>query len=415
MHIAPGHLRARLSLAAATLFLLPLSLAAQAPGRTNTLTDVAGIKVGHYQRVGDGYQTGTTVVRTEQGATAGIDVQGGAPGTRESDLLAPGGLVTQAHAIVLSGGSAYGLDSATGVMRWLEEHGHGFSIAGGVVPIVPAAILFDLGRGGDFSKRPDAEFGYLAAEAASEGAVPMGRAGAGTGARYGLGSASVVLANGYTVAAIVGLNSAGSPVNPETCVPYGAFLELDGEFGLVPPDPAECEAARNAAPRRGDPFNTTIAWSPPMHPWTRPRSTGWPWSPTAGWPAPFGPSTTSATEMRSSGWPPPTRRRGRASRARSCRPSTMPRRTPSGGRWFTRSSRGAPTAPSSRARAGIGRNGGVWFQLVEATKNACAWGSDVNYSLHHVKSPLHQPSPGGVSRYTTTVSTPSSSACTPSQ
>ena len=259
MHIAPGHLSARLSLAAAALFLLPLSLAAQAPGRTNTLTDVAGIKVGHYQRVGDGYQTGTTVVRTEQGATAGIDVQGGAPGTRESDLLAPGGLVTQAHAIVLSGGSAYGLDSATGVMRWLEEHGHGFSIAGGVVPIVPAAILFDLGRGGDFSKRPDAEFGYLAAEAASEGAVAMGRAGAGTGARYGLGSASVVLANGYTVAAIVGLNSAGSPVNPETCVPYGAFLELDGEFGLVPPDPAECEAARNAAPRRGDPFNTTIA------------------------------------------------------------------------------------------------------------------------------------------------------------
>ncbi len=259
MHIAVGYLRAQLSLAAATLLLLPLSLAAQAPGRTNTLTDVPGIKVGHYQRVGDGYQTGTTVVRTEQGATASIDVQGGAPGTRESDLLAPGGLVTQAHAIVLSGGSAYGLDSATGVMRWLEEHGHGFSIAGGVVPIVPAAILFDLGRGGDFSKRPDAEFGYLAAEAASQGAVPMGRVGAGTGARYGLGSASVVLANRYTVAAIVGLNSAGSPVNPETCVPYGAFLEIYGEFGLVPPDPVECEAVRNAAPRRIDSFNTTIA------------------------------------------------------------------------------------------------------------------------------------------------------------
>ena len=259
MHLAVGYLRARLSVAAVALLLLPLSLAAQAPGRTNTLTDVPGIKVGHYQRVGDGYQTGTTVVRTEQGATASIDVQGGAPGTRESDLLAPGGLVTRAHAIVLSGGSAYGLDSATGVMRWLEERGHGFSIAGGVVPIVPAAILFDLGRGGDFSKRPDPEFGYLAAEAASEDAVPMGRAGAGTGARYGLGSASVVLANGYTVAAIVGLNSAGSPVNPETCVPYGAFLEIDGEFGLVPPDPAECEAFRNAAPRRIDSFNTTIA------------------------------------------------------------------------------------------------------------------------------------------------------------
>ena len=241
------------------LLLLPLSLRAQLPGPTNTLTDVTGIKVGHYQRVGDGYRTGTTVIRTEAGATASIDVQGGAPGTRETDLLLPGGLVTQVHAIVLSGGSAYGLDASTGVMRWLEEHGFGFPIAGGVVPIVSSAILFDLGRGGDFSKRPNAEFGYMAADAAVDGPVPLGRFGAGTGARYGLGSASVVLPNGYTVAAIVGLNPGGSAVNPMTCQPYGIFLELGDEFGLVPPTTAECEAFRSAPRGPGESFNTTIA------------------------------------------------------------------------------------------------------------------------------------------------------------
>jgi L-aminopeptidase/D-esterase-like protein len=239
--------------------LAPAALSAQHPGPTNTLTDVPGIKVGHYQRVEDGYKTGTTVVRTEVGATASVNVQGGAPGTRETDLLVPGGLVTKVNAIVLSGGSAYGLDAATGVMRWMEEHAYGFPVGAGVVPIVPAAILFDLGRGGDFSKRPDADFGYEAADAATHGPVPMGRAGAGTGARYGLGSASVVLPNGYTVGAIVALNAAGLPVNPGTCLPYGAFLELDGEFGLVPPDAAECEAARKATPAWGESFNTTIA------------------------------------------------------------------------------------------------------------------------------------------------------------
>lgn len=236
-------------------------VAAQRIGPTNSLTDVVGLKVGHFERTDGGYRSGTTVILAEPAATASIDVQGGGPGTRESDLLAPGGLVTQVNAIVLSGGSAYGLDASTGVMRWLEEQGQGYPIAGGVVPIVPSAILFDLGRGGDFSKRPDAVFGYAAAENANSGPVAQGRVGAGTGARHGLGTASVVLDNGYTVAAIVGLNPAGSPVNPGTCQPYGLFLELEGEFGLVAPDPSECapaDAGPSSVPQ-GAAFNTTIA------------------------------------------------------------------------------------------------------------------------------------------------------------
>lgn len=236
-------------------------LQAQRVGATNSLTDVAGLRVGHFQRLDGGYRTGTTVVLADPAATASVDVQGGAPGTRETDLLVPGGLVTQVNAIVLSGGSAFGLDAAAGVMEWLEERSIGYLVEGGVVPIVPSAILFDLGRGGDFSKRPDASFGWAAADNAHEGPVSQGRVGVGTGARYGLGSASAVLENGYTVAAIVGLNPAGSPVNPATCLPYGVFLELDGEFGLQAPDPSECTKANAGGSRPPDraPFNTTIA------------------------------------------------------------------------------------------------------------------------------------------------------------
>jgi L-aminopeptidase/D-esterase-like protein len=234
------------------------------PGPTNTLTDVPGIKVGHFTRFDDRYRTGTTVILTETGATTGYSQLGGAPGSKETDLLEPGGLVTQVHAVVLSGGSAYGLDATTGVMRWLEERGHGYRVQGGVVPIVPGAILMDLGRGGDFGARPDADFGYRAAEAASTGPVAQGRVGAGMGAGWGLGTASVRLPGGYTVGAIVGLNPGGSPVDPGTCLPYALFLELDGEFGLTRPSPEECPAGRPAAPAPADgsesaPFNTTIA------------------------------------------------------------------------------------------------------------------------------------------------------------
>lgn len=239
-----------------------IALAAQTPGPGNTITDVPGIKVGHETRIGEGYRTGTTVILTEEGATASYSVMGGAPGTRETDLLVPGGLVTEVHAVVLSGGSAYGLDAAAGVMRWLEERGYGFPVPGGVVPIVPAAILFDLGRGGDFAARPDAEFGYRAADAATSRPVEMGRVGAGTGARHGLGSASVVLSGGYTVGAVVALNPGGSPVDPSTCLPYGLFLELDGEFGIGRPEAGTCPGdepdRRSGADHRDAPFNTTI-------------------------------------------------------------------------------------------------------------------------------------------------------------
>ncbi|GEM_PF-37583 len=235
-------------------------------GPSNSITDVPNLKVGNYTRSDSGYRTGTTVIRTEHGATAGYSQMGGAPGTKETDLLKPGGLVRAVvQAIVLSGGSAYGLDATTGVMRWMEEHGFGVPIGKeGVVPIVPAAILMDLGRGGDFKKRPDAEFGYKAAAAASNAPIKSGRIGMGMGAGWGMGTASVKLSNGYTVAAIVGVNPAGSPIDPRTCLPYGLFLEMNHEFNLVQPSAAECKSAvaSRVGPKDGSDHavtNTTIA------------------------------------------------------------------------------------------------------------------------------------------------------------
>ncbi len=234
------------------------------PGPTNSLTDVPGVLVGQYSKFGDGYRSGTTVIRTERGATAGYSQMGGAPGTKETDLLKPGGQVRTVQAIVLSGGSAFGLDAATGVMKWMEERSFGVPVGGGVVPIVPAAILMDLGRGGDFSKRPDADFGYKATDLATNRPVLSGRFGAGTGAGWGLGTASIKLSNGYTVAALVALNPAGSPVDPRTCLPYALYLEQANEFNLVQPSAQECTATAGGrgAPRDGSvdaPFNTTIA------------------------------------------------------------------------------------------------------------------------------------------------------------
>ena len=206
------------------------------PGPYNAITDVPGIEVGHYT---DKHNlTGTTVILARQGAVGGVDVRGSAPGTRETDLLNPINLVEEAHAVVLSGGSAYGLAAADGAMEYLEDQGIGYPVGGGrVVPIVPAAILYDLGRcGTDFKKRPTAKFGRKACQAANNGPVEQGNVGAGTGARAGglkggIGTASLDLGNGVIVGAIVAVNSAGSTVNPETGELYGAFLGIGDEFG----------------------------------------------------------------------------------------------------------------------------------------------------------------------------------------
>ncbi|HEY0813965.1 MAG TPA: P1 family peptidase [Pseudonocardia sp.] len=212
------------------------------PGRFNALTDVAGLRVGHAQVAG-GLSGTTVVLAPAEGAVAGADVRGAAPGTRETDLLLPGNTVARVHAIVLSGGSAYGLAAAHGVMERLEAAGIGFPVPGGVVPIVPAAVVFDLGRGGSFGVRPDASTGAAAYDAATEGSVAQGVVGAGTGTvvgglKGGVGTASAVLESGAVVAALVVLNAVGSAVDPTTGFPYGLRWALSGEFPALEPAPA---------------------------------------------------------------------------------------------------------------------------------------------------------------------------------
>lgn len=187
-----------------------------------SLTDVPGIRVGHVQKAGEGWLTGVTVVLPPRGTVGSVDVQGGGPATHETDALDPTTLVRQVDAVVLTGGSAYGLASAAGAQRWCEEDGRGFAVPGGVVPIVPAAAIFDLGRGGDFSARPTPDMGYAAAVAAAaqpEGRdVERGNVGAGTGAligrgqfKGGVGAASVTLENGVVVGALAIVNALGLP------------------------------------------------------------------------------------------------------------------------------------------------------------------------------------------------------------
>ncbi len=212
-----------------TLGALPLALgcalAAETPVDNRTLTAVDGLKVGHHTLTTR--PTGCTVVLAEAGVIAGVDVRGSAPGTRETDLLSPVNTVDRVHAIVLSGGSAFGLDTATGVMRLLEERKIGFDIGVARVPIVPAAILFDLAVG-DGRIRPDAECGYKAATQASAAPVAEGNVGAGAGAtigklhgwqhgmKGGLGSAAIRLPDGLIVAALVAVNALGDVVDPST-------------------------------------------------------------------------------------------------------------------------------------------------------------------------------------------------------
>ncbi len=213
------------------------------------LTDVAGLLVGHAQRTDSGWATGVTAVIPPPGTIGAVDVRGGGPGTHETDALAPGTLVSSVDAVALCGGSAYGLVAAHGVQRWCEEQGRGFPVgidAGGrtqVVPIVPAAAIYDLGRGGDFTARPDADLGYAAAAAAASGEFARGAVGAGTGARTnaqtspgGVGTASVWPVADLVVSALVVLNAAGRVLEP-------------GETAVATP--------RQDAP--GAPMNTTLA------------------------------------------------------------------------------------------------------------------------------------------------------------
>ncbi|MDC6168247.1 P1 family peptidase [Paucibacter sp. XJ19-41] len=188
----------------------------------SSICDVAGLMVGHH--TDHRRPTGCTVVLCPQGATAGVDVRGAAPGTRETDLLAPENTVNRVHGLLLAGGSAFGLDAAAGVMRWLAERGHGVAVGPARVPIVPAAVLFDLWLG-DPAITPDAASGYAACEAASSRAPTEGSVGAGTGAtlgklrgiahamKGGIGTASVTV-GGITVGALVVVNAIGDIIDP---------------------------------------------------------------------------------------------------------------------------------------------------------------------------------------------------------
>jgi L-aminopeptidase/D-esterase-like protein len=234
----------------------------------SSITDVGGILVGHHQRLdpdasmGAGWACGVTVVLTPPGTVGAVDCRGGAPGTRETDLLDPANTVRFVDAVLLAGGSAYGLAAADGVMRWLEEHDRGVAMKGGVVPIVPGAVIFDLPVGG-WGCRPTAEFGYAACVAASDddGVPDQGTVGAGVGARAGVlkggvGTASTTLPSGVTVGALVVVNSAGDVVDRTTGLPWmAASIE---EFALTRP-PAEQVDALAQLPSPLDPLNTTIA------------------------------------------------------------------------------------------------------------------------------------------------------------
>ena len=208
--------------------------------RSKGLTEVEGLRVGQHTLAER--PTGCTVVLIDgEGAPGGVSQRGGAPGTRETDLLHPLNLVDKVNAIVLSGGSAYGLDAAQGVVRYLEERKIGWNVgAAGVVPIVPSAILFDLGFGGDSRIRPTADCGYRAAQAASDGAVAEGNVGAGAGAtlgkvagrdrsmKGGIGSAAIRLPNGLIVAALVAVNAVGDVIDPLTGQVVAGVRTVDG-------------------------------------------------------------------------------------------------------------------------------------------------------------------------------------------
>ena len=239
------------------------------------ITEVQGIAVGHQTMVGR--PTGCTVILVDSGgATGGVSQRGGAPGTRETALLDPLNLVDSVNAVVLSGGSAFGLDAAQGVVRYLEERGIGYRTSAGVVPIVPAAILFDLGFGGDAKIRPDADCGYRAASSATDGPVAEGNVGAGTGAtvgkmggvvehpgypggrrspmKGGLGSSAITLPNGLVVGAIVAVNAVGDVIDPRSGQVVAGARNPDGTLADI--RELLSAGALVTRPRAGE--NTTI-------------------------------------------------------------------------------------------------------------------------------------------------------------
>jgi L-aminopeptidase/D-esterase-like protein len=239
---------------------------AQAPtsAANDTLTAVEGIKVGHFTLTER--PTGCTAILVDGDAVGGVSQRGGAPGTRETDLLDPLNMVDKVNAVVLAGGSAFGLEAATGTVRWLEEHNIGWPAGPSKVPIVPAAILFDLGVGSNPKIRPTADCGYKAADAATNGPVQEGSIGAGAGAtvgkfggparstKSGLGTAAITLPSGLVVAAIVAVNAVGDIIDPATGKVVAGVRNPDGTFA----DARKILRAGNRSqpPRAGE--NTTI-------------------------------------------------------------------------------------------------------------------------------------------------------------
>jgi L-aminopeptidase/D-esterase-like protein len=234
-------------------------------GPADALTDIAGLRVGHY--TDPTAASGVTVIVAPDGAVGAVDVRGAAPGTRETDLLQPENLVDRVQAVALCGGSVYGLAAVDGVVRWLGDHGWGFPLEEGrVAPIVPAAVLYDLGRGESFIPPISPRWGRAACQAASESPPEMGCAGAGTGARCGelkggLGTASQALPGGIHVGALAVVNAYGSVVNPASGTLWEARMGLGPEFDplsarrvILPPAPAP---QADALPQGGG--NTTLA------------------------------------------------------------------------------------------------------------------------------------------------------------
>ncbi len=227
------------------------------------LTDVVGIRVGHF--TDSRRPTGCTVVLAEAGAVAGVDVRGSAPGTRETDLLNPIDTVQKVHAILLSGGSAFGLDAASGVMQFLEERGIGFDMGVAHVPIVPAAILFDLEMG-DAAIRPDRAAGYAACRNATSGAVGEGNVGAGAGAtvgkmlgtsramKTGIGTCSIRVGE-LRVGALVAVNAAGDIIDPRSCRIIAGARTADGKHLA---NTMEALKDGTATPKPGDGSSTTL-------------------------------------------------------------------------------------------------------------------------------------------------------------